>query len=310
MKKAIIYHAKCTDGAGAMWSAWKNFQDDAEYVAVGKNSKSQQKVLKKCHEADVIYMCDCMLEMDTIESLLQRGKTIYMLDHHISNMNDLADTNLMEKYPNHLKDFNDLKRSGAGIAWDFFQAGEKRPSIINYVEDFDLWNWALPEGQSIHTLLSQFNWNTEDEIINKFNEWETMNPGQLAALGTPLVNYKTDLMERNMAHIARAKVRIVSPTEFSRIETTYDVPILNANQFISETGNIMAQGEDFALIWQVMGDGRVRMSLRSDDNGFDVSSIAKHLGEQGGGHIHAAGTRFDSIEVMLESIQIYKNSST
>lgn len=306
MKNVVIYHARCTDGAGAMWSAWKHFQDDAEYVPVGKNSKSQSNVLNKCHESNIVYMCDCMLGVDTIRSLLDNGVTVYLLDHHISNMDAIEATTLYSDYPHTLFNGNDLNRSGAGIAWDFFN-NSPRPAIIDYVEDFDLWNWSLPNGQSIHTLLSQFNWKTNEEIISKFNEFEQLTADQLAALGAPLVLYKEDLMERNLAHIARAKVDVVTPTAFSRMVTTYDVPILNANQFISETGNIMAQGEDFALIWQVMGDSRVRVSLRSDENGLDVSKIAAVLGEQGGGHVHAAGTRFENIESMLEAIRIYEN---
>lgn len=191
-KTIVLYHARCTDGAGAMWSAWKFFQDNATYLGVGKNSKSQASIIKKCHDADRVYMCDCMLGMDTVESLLESGITVYMLDHHISNMNDLQDAELQEKYPDLLKDFSDLERSGAGIAWDYFHEGQPRPSIINYIEDFDLWNWALPEGQSIHTFLSQFNWKNNEEIIARFNEWEKMNPGWFAAKGAPLLDYRND----------------------------------------------------------------------------------------------------------------------
>lgn len=307
MKTVVIYHARCTDGAGAMWAAWKHFQDNATYIPVGKNSKSQSSVLNKCHAADRVYMCDCMLGIPDMTSLLENGVEIYLLDHHISNIKALDEAKLQEKFPETLRDFNDIDRSGAGIAWDYFVGGD-RPSIINYVEDFDLWNWALPEGPSIHTFLSQFNWKTNEEILDHFNEWEHMNHGQFAALGKPLLDYKNDLMERNLAHIARAKVYVVIPTEFSRIAMTYDVPILNANQFISETGNIMAQGEPFAMIWQVMRDGCVRVSLRSDDNGEDVSVIGTNLGVKGGGHEHAAGLRFDSLQDMMEVVEIYENN--
>lgn len=269
-------------------------------------------MLNKCKGTDEVYMCDMMLHPFQIREFLEAGTKVILLDHHISNIDAVAPLlpQFMDDYPLLIENGCDLERSGAGIAWDYFNKGQPRPAIINYVEDFDLWNWALPDGQSIHTLLSQFNWKTNKEIIKRFNEWENMNPGKLAALGTPLLGYKNDLMERNLAHIARAKVSVVTPTEFSRMVMEYDVPILNANQFISETGNIMAQGEPFALIWQVMNDGRVRMSLRSDENGEDVSKIAGNMGEQGGGHVHAAGTRFESLSEMLEAISIYANPKT
>ena len=166
----------------------------------------------------------------------------------------------------------------------------------------------LPEGKSIYAYINQFNWSSNEEIISRFNEWENMKPSQLALLGQPLLNYKEELMKRNLAHVARAKVNIVVPTAFSRIAMSYDVPILNANQFISETGNIMSQGESFAIIWQVMKDGRVRLSFRSAENGEDVSIIAANIGEKGGGHKHAAGSRFNSLEDMLSVITIYENT--
>jgi len=303
----ILYHARCTDGAGAMWSAWKHFQDAATYVAVGKNSKSQSTMLNKCKNADEVYMCDMMLAPLQIREFLEAGIKVILLDHHITNMEALAPMmdSFEEDYPFLIENHCDLERSGAGIAWDYFNKGKPRPAIINYVEDFDLWNWALPNGQSIHTFLSQFNWKNNEEIIDLFNEWENKSPGWFAAKGTPLLAYKNDLMERNLAHIGRAKISVLTPTEFSRMVITYDVPIVNANQFISETGNIMAQGEPFAILWQVMGDGCVRISLRSDKNGEDVGKLAGLIGEQGGGHVHAAGTRFESLAAMLEDIEIY-----
>lgn len=302
MKTLVLYHANCTDGAGSMWAAWKHFNDTASYIAVGHESKKQDSILKRCRNADRIFMCDMMLDIVDIKNILDNGTEVNILDHHISNIEQLHASTLVADYPGLLKDFTDLERSGAGITWDHFHGGS-RPAIIDYVEDFDLWNWKLPDGPSIHTYLGQFNWKGQQEIIDRFNEFEKMTPGHLAAKGTPLLEFKNDLIDRNIKQVGRAKVKVVLPTEFSRMVTTYNVPILNANQFISETGNIMAEDESFAIIWQVMKNGAVRISLRSDDDGADVSLLSQHLGTGGGGHVHASGTRFDSVNDMLEAIE-------
>ncbi len=302
MKTLVLYHANCTDGAGSMWAAWKYFADDASYIAVGHQSKKQDNILKRCRNADRIFMCDMMLDIVDIKNILDNGTEVNILDHHISNIEQLHASTLVADYPGLLKDFTDLKRSGAGITWDHFHGGS-RPAIINYVEDFDLWNWKLPDGSSIHTYLGQFNWNNKQFIIDRFNEFEKMTPGHLAAKGTPLLEFKNDLIDRNLKQVGRAKVKVVLPTEFSRMVTTYNVPILNTNHFISEIGNIMAEDESFAIIWQVMKNGTVRISLRSDDGGADVSYIAQHLGSGGGGHVRASGTHFDSVNDMLEAIE-------
>jgi nanoRNase/pAp phosphatase (c-di-AMP/oligoRNAs hydrolase) len=56
----------------------------------------------------------------------------------------------------------------------------------------------------------------------------------------------------------------------------------------SDTGHLMAQGEAFAAYYWDTPTGRV-FSLRSTDEGLDVSEIAKQYG--GGGHRNASGFR-------------------
>jgi len=302
LKTLVLYHANCTDGAGAMWAAWKYFADDAKYIAVGRESKKQESMLKRCRNADRIFMCDMMLEIVDIEMILDASTEVNVLDHHISNIKQLHASTLLADYPGLLKDFTDPERSGAGITWDHFHGGS-RPAIIDYIEAFDLWHWELPDSSSIYTYLGQFSWKGRQEIVERFNEFEKMSPAQLAAKGIPLLKFKNDLIARNMKQVGRAKVSVVLPTEFSRMLTTYNVPILNTNQFISETGNLMAEGESFSITWQVMRNGEVRIALRSNDGGADVSLIAQHLGFGGGGHVHSSGTRFGSINDMLEAIE-------
>lgn len=302
LKTLVLYHANCTDGAGAMWAAWKHFADDASYIAIGNQSKRQDNILKRCRNADRIFMCDMMLEIIDIKMILDAGTEVNILDHHITNIDQLHASTLLADYPGLLKDFTDLERSGAGITWDHFHGGA-RPAIIDYIEAFDLWRWQLPDSTSIHTYLGQFNWKNQQMIIDRFNEFEKMSPDHMAAKGAPLLEFKYHLIGRSRKQVGRAKVKVVFPTEFSRIVTTYNVPILNANQFISETGNLMAEGESFSILWRVMKNGTVRLSLRSDDDGADVSLIAQHLGIDGGGHIHSSGTGFDSINDMLEAIE-------
>ena len=292
MKTIILFHANCTDGAGSAWSAWKHFGDKAEYIPVGKQSKNQSTMLNKCKKADIVFMCDMMLHPDQIREFLQAGTKVHVLDHHLSNIERLDEVKeeFTRDYPETFRDFCDIERSGAGITWDHFHGGS-RPVIIDYIEDFDLWHWKLPDGPSIHTYLSQFNWNKIDGIIKQFTKFEKMTPGHFAAAGTPLVEYRESLIQRNMSQVGRAEI------------LGFNVPILNSNHFISETGNIMCEGEPFALIWQLTKNGLVRASLRSSDGGENVMRIAQQLGYDGGGHVRAAGTAFKSLDAMLKEIK-------
>ena len=56
--------------------------------------------------------------------------------------------------------------------------------------------------------------------------------------------------------------------------------------FSSDAGNILAQGEPFGSTFYLDGNS-AQFSLRSTEEGADVSEIAKMYG--GGGHKHAAG---------------------
>ena len=294
MKIIVLYHANCTDGAGAMWSAWKHFGNNAEYIGVGKQSKNQKKIIQKCIDADEVFMCDMMMNLSKIREFLKAGTKVNVLDHHISNIEILTPLTpeFNRDYPGLFNDFCDLSRSGAGLTWDHFHGGS-RPVIIDYIEDFDLWHWALPDGDSIHTYLSQFTWNKNDEIIEKFNEWENLSPGHFAARGAPLVEFKSQLIKRNLSQVGRALVL-----------GQYNVPILNTHHFISETGHIMAVDEPFAILWSLTKNGLIRMSFRSNEGNEDVMKIAQKIGKDGGGHARAAGSSFENFDELTKQIKI------
>jgi nanoRNase/pAp phosphatase (c-di-AMP/oligoRNAs hydrolase) len=68
----------------------------------------------------------------------------------------------------------------------------------------------------------------------------------------------------------------------------FRIPAVNASPVdTSEVLQVLALGQPFALSWSVRFDGVFQYSLRSAEDGVDVSEIAKAHG--GGGHAHASG---------------------
>jgi nanoRNase/pAp phosphatase (c-di-AMP/oligoRNAs hydrolase) len=66
------------------------------------------------------------------------------------------------------------------------------------------------------------------------------------------------------------------------------VPVVNATEMISEIGNALSVGRPFSASY--FDDNQVgmrRWSLRSQEDGEDVSKVAERFG--GGGHPRAAG---------------------
>ena len=76
---------------------------------------------------------------------------------------------------------------------------------------------------------------------------------------------------------------LVKVTQRVMVIGSNSVPVANIPYTLtSDAGNLMAQGEPFAACyWDTPPNGRV-FSLRSTDDGIDVSAIAKAYG--GGGH--------------------------
>ena len=79
----------------------------------------------------------------------------------------------------------------------------------------------------------------------------------------------------------------------------HTVPCINTTTLISEIGNAISQDYPFAMMYFDTEDKRI-YSLRSSENGIDVSEIAKKMG--GGGHFNAAGFSTGLNSVLINKI--------
>ena len=85
----------------------------------------------------------------------------------------------------------------------------------------------------------------------------------------------------------------------------YDVLALNVPPLLSnEALDIIEKGEPFAACYWITGKN-VQFSLRSAENGVDVSKIAKHYG--GGGHEKSAGFKISIERFIKEFLQKPQN---
>jgi oligoribonuclease NrnB/cAMP/cGMP phosphodiesterase (DHH superfamily) len=163
-----------------------------------------------------------------------------------------------------------MQRSGAGLAWDFFHPGERRPKWIDYLEDRDLWRRQLSGTDEFTIALRSY---PQDMDI-----WRALfhhGVERLIDEGHAIQRYY------------RQRVDELKKNAFTRTIAGYAVPVCNAfYAFASEVAGELAEGERFAACYFEHAHGTT-FSLRSRDGGMDVSEIAKQFG--GGGHKHAAG---------------------
>ena len=125
----VIYHADCTDGFGAAYSAWKCLGNRAEYHAC-KHGSTPPDVKGK-----VVAILDFSYNNATTKQMIEDADNLIVIDHHKSAMVELHDIS---------NTHFDMKHSGARLAWDFFHPGKEAPKFIDYIEDRDLWKWELP----------------------------------------------------------------------------------------------------------------------------------------------------------------------
>jgi oligoribonuclease NrnB/cAMP/cGMP phosphodiesterase (DHH superfamily) len=268
-KPLLIYHDHCPDGFGAAYSFWRKYGDDIEYLPLNHTADPFKGLKKKIFRGRKVWMLDISLErLDAIEAS-NLAKEFLILDHHISAQKDLKDLSFAKF---------DMSHSGAVLAWDYCFPEEEVPKLLQYVEDRDLKgpnDCHLPYARELLTAI--------DSYPKEFKVWEKLNNlietpegfSKLIVEGSAILRYNKVLIDSLIENKYRAIIK------------GYNVPIINTPFFRSEMLGTFAEGEPFAAGYHFDGKYFI-FSLRSTDEGVDVSEVAKQF-PGGGGHKKAAG---------------------
>ena len=269
MRRVCLYHAGCPDGFGAAWAVWRAWGDEAEYRPIGHDEPLD---VTSYEDAQVAFV-DIFTRTETLRALGEVAARVVVLDHHVTSRDRFhADAELESdlRAGGHLVHF-DLSHSGAVLAWQHFH-DEEVPSLLEYVEDQDLWTWKLPSSEEVNAAIASY--------PRTFETWDGLAARPIEALvaeGTPLVRAARIEVKRSVkkAHPIRIGDR--------RIEA------VNSTAHRSQIGHALSEraayGEPWGCVYRVTG-GRVDATLYSIGD-LDVSEIAVGLG--GGGHRNAAG---------------------
>lgn len=269
MKKTVIlYHAEsnCPDGFGAAYAAWKKFGDDATYVPLSRGDVPPYEAV----EGADAYFLDFCYPQEIMDEFVKRADSLTMLDHH------QGIENVIRTMPTFVFDAN---RSGAGIAWDYFHPGVPRPKLIDYIEDDDIYRFALPDTRAFLTYIMTtfpFSFTQWDEIARKLDD-EKEREGVLHTARSYLEYFY------KLAEMSIEKAKLVS---FEGYEVYFANvhPLKNLKSYV---GNELAKKHPpFALVVSAhpLGYG---VSIRSAGGGVDVAKIAQKYG--GNGHRESAG---------------------
>ena len=246
----ILYHAECADGFGAAWAIWRRYPD-AEYRPV-KHGEAPPTNLAGHH----IVMVDFSYNRSTLEAMAKDAASLVVLDHHITAEQALADLPYA---------YFDLNKSGAVLGWEWAH-DEPAPWLLRYIQDKDLWHWALPNSREISAALASHPFD--------FELWTRFEQRELEREGRAILRYENELVTKLASH--------ATLVEFEGAT----VPAVQSSVLTSQIGERLSAEHPFCVIWHDR-NGRRYFSMRSREEGTDVGAIAASFG--GGGHTHAAG---------------------
>lgn len=257
-----IYHGNCPDGFGAAYSAWKAHGDSFDYYPANHNTEPPWDLIKDKH----VFLLDFSYSRDYVIAMFQYVKTISIIDHHKSAIENLSNVVGLIK---HL----DINKSGAVLSWEYF-SNDSVPEFLYYIQDRDLWKFKLPNSKEVTTSILSYNYD--------FDIWDSYLYNrpipELVVEGTAL--YRKHIKDVNeLIKTTKKRINILG----------YDVPIVNAPYcYASDICDILCENEAFACSYYIKNNNNIYVSIRSKkDVGVDVSEIASRFG--GGGHKHASG---------------------
>ena len=310
----IIYHkinqnTNCPDGYAAAWVAFKKYPDaevigweyqtqhplSQEASMVGlirllfsklfKQTKNPQKTL--IAPGDRVIIVDFSFPKEVLDFWVALGVEVIVIDHHKTAQK------MLEGFAGGVLSF-DMNKCGAMLTWEYFFPDKPVPVFINYVQDQDLWQWALPYSKEVREAFGSLGRN-----FKTFDFLETLPAKEFVkyvrALGEPLVKARQERVE---AIAGRHKDTLLDEYLIKAVELTEDELFLTSdvcsylyNQFpkVPFTACYNSLSQNW-LQKHLRRPKTVKWSLRSSNknaNAVDVSAIAKRHG--GGGHKNSSG---------------------
>jgi len=259
----VIYHGKCPDGFGGAYAAWKKFGDTAEYIPMQYGKPTPEKM-----DGRDLFFVDFCLPQNQMDELKAVAESIVVLDHH-EGIKDVA-----TQFPG----IFDSNRSGATIAWSYFHPDKPTPLLFEYLEDYDLFRFTLPDTKALNAFLTlePYEFERWDEIAEQLEDPEMR--AKILERGRIYAEH-TDALIRHMVEGADL-------VEFEGYTVYLSTSGLQA--FTDYLGHdLAAKQPPLALMVRVAGDG-LRVSLRGDGS-VDVAKLAQKYG--GNGHPSAAAFR-------------------
>lgn len=256
----VLYHGNCYDGFGAAYATWLKLGDRAKYIPV-----THGQPMPDMANGSIVYILDFSYPREDLIALARRMADVVVLDHHKTAQEALSGIDVEG-----LTIVFDMNKSGARLAWEWWFPTDEMPNLLRYVEDRDLWRFALPESREVSEALRAY--------PMKFDVWDELSVPTLKLEGKII-----------MQHTAQQVQMMCNQARQVALEDGTPGVMVNATGFWSEIGHRLLEewpAARFAVSYYDDKRGNRVYSLRSRPD-YDVSALAKANG--GGGHAQAAG---------------------
>jgi hypothetical protein len=272
----VIYHANCQDGFfGAFaFCVLTHGTGQMHGVAAGDGHGLHALGLRDRKIAFI----DVAFEYEALQQLEAAGNVYIVLDHHKTSYERLLGL------VSNTHAFFDMEHSGAYLGWRFFHPDTQVPTIVRYVEDYDLWRFELVNSRIINAAL-ETHWPFDFQYWLIYGLEESLL-AELTRDGVKVLEVKRSLV-RSFCKRAHGATLMVPRA----VGDLPEVIAVNSSVLQSELGHQLLDSYPGFAVAAVYGYDGVRsgwtVSLRSRKGGVDVSKIAQQFG--GGGHASAAG---------------------
>lgn len=258
----VVHHADCPDGMCAAWVVLKHSPSATVLAARYGDAAPDCRGLR-------VAVVDFSYPRADLMRMREEAVSLVVLDHHKTAAAALAGLDFC---------VFDMNHSGARLAWNHFHPDKPVPWIVDYVEDRDLWRWALPNSREVSAVMQSYHLT-----IETFEMFAVMNADPRTA-SVPLLGVAGEAILRYQRRLIESAVRRARPESIGG----HDVLCVESTVLKSEIGEALSEGQPFVAIWSLNEAGERVYSLRSREGGLDVSEIAKQF-VGGGGHPRAAG---------------------
>ena len=265
----VLYHGhKCPDGFAAALAAWLFFEGQAEFLGLDHGDIKSVADLPML-SGRAVYILDFSFSPEIMHGIEERAAKLVMLDHHKSAADKLTGFACRCGVVHF-----DMHKSGARLAWEFFQPEQPVPDLVRFVEDRDIWVWQYPESAGFLAAL--------DMEPFEFARWREI--ASFDAVQMSIYVERGRAMDEKFSKLASGIAEGAQPIIFNGLSGL----MVNApGVFHSLVGETLSKKSGtFALMWSTDKSGVIKVGLRSQ-RGFNCIPLVESMG--GGGHAQACG---------------------